>query len=188
MPVSLSSGNPGFKPSAPFFMAATNLSKIGRSTYTRSVPKHTCPLLANTERMVPSMAASKSQSANTMAAFLPPISRLTGRAPCAAAFMIAAPVRVSPVKVIAFTSGWVVTNSPAESGPKPCTTLYTPGGTPTLFITSPNSAAVCGVSSEGFTTTVLPQASAGPTFQVISSKGRFQGQITPTTPTGRRME
>jgi hypothetical protein len=37
--------------------------------------------------------------------------------------MIAAPVRVSPVKVIALTSGWVVRNSPAEFGPKPCTTL-----------------------------------------------------------------
>ena len=44
-----------------------------------------------------------------------------------------------------------------------------------------------GVSSEGFTTTVLPQASAGATFQVISSSGRFQGQITATTPFGTRI-
>ena len=57
---------------------------------------------------------------------------------------------------------------------------------PTFFITSPSSVAVAGVSSEGLTTTVLPQASAGPTFQVMSSSGRFQGQITPTTPTGGR--
>jgi len=34
--------------------------------------------------------------------------------------MIAAPVAVSPVNVIPFTSGCVVMNSPAESGPKPC--------------------------------------------------------------------
>ena len=39
------------------------------------------------------------------------------------AFMIAEPVRVSPVKVMASTPGWLVTNSPAESGPKPWTTL-----------------------------------------------------------------
>jgi hypothetical protein len=39
---------------------------------------------------------------------------------------------------------------------------------------------------EGLTTTVLPQASAGPTFQVISSSGRFHGQITPITPRGTR--
>ena len=57
---------------------------------------------------------------------------------------------------------------------------------PTAFITSPSSVAVAGVSSEGLTTTVLPQASAGPTFQVISSSGRFQGQTTAITPRGTR--
>ncbi len=53
-------------------------------------------------------------------------------------------------------------------------------------MTSPSSVAVPGVSSDGLTTTVLPQASAGPTFQVISNSGRFQGQITPITPRGTR--
>jgi len=100
--------------------------------------------------------------------------------------MMASPVRVSPVKVMPLTPGCRVSSSPAEPGPKPCTTLYTPGGTPTLFITSPSSVAVPGVSSEGFTTTVLPHASAGPTFQVISSNGRFQGQTTAMTPSGVR--
>ncbi|OIQ66959.1 hypothetical protein GALL_514680 [mine drainage metagenome] len=57
---------------------------------------------------------------------------------------------------------------------------------PTLFITSPSRVAVEGVSSEGLTTTALPQARAGPTFQVISSSGRFQGQTTATTPLGTR--
>ena len=41
---------------------------------------------------------------------------------------------------------------------------------------------MAGVSSEGFTTTALPQASAGATFQVSSSSGRFQGVMIPTTP------
>ncbi len=174
-------------PSARAFSACTNRSKIGRSTYTRSVPRHTWPQFANTARVIPSTAASKSQSANTTPAFLPPSSNDTGRVPSAAAFMIAAPVRVSPVNVIAFTPLWRVRNSPAEPGPKPCTTLYTPFGTPTLFITSPSSVAVDGVSSDGFTTTALPHASAGPTFHVISSSGRFQGQITATTPRGTRI-
>ncbi len=58
-----------------------------------------------------------------MPAFLPPSSKETGRTPFAAAAMMASPVRVSPVKVIASTSGWRVKNSPAEFGPKPCTTL-----------------------------------------------------------------
>jgi formylmethanofuran dehydrogenase subunit E len=35
------------------------------------------------------------------------------------------------------------------------------------------------------TTTVLPQARAGPTFQVISSRA-FHGLITPITPLGLR--
>ena len=53
-------------------------------------------------------------------------------------------------------------------------------------MTSPSIAVVVGVSSDGLTTTVLPQASAGPTFQVISNSGRFQGLITATTPLGVR--
>jgi len=46
--------------------------------------------------------------------------------------------------------------------------------------------AVSGVASEGLTTTVLPQASAGPAFQVISSSGRFHGQTIAITPRGVR--
>ena len=47
--------------------------------------------------------------------------------------MMAAPVADSPVKAMAFTSGWLTSASPVESGPKPCTRLNTPGGTPTLL-------------------------------------------------------
>ena len=54
-------------------------------------------------------------------------------------------------------------------------------------MTSPSSVAVVGVSSEGLTTTVLPQASAGATFQVISRSGKFHGQTTAITPRGTRM-
>ncbi len=71
----------------------------------------------------PAAAASKSQSAKTMPGFFPPSSKEIGFTVGATAFMIAAPVAVSPVNVIPFTSGCVVMNSPAESGPKPCTTL-----------------------------------------------------------------
>src|SRR3546814_8793361 len=70
--------------------------------------------------------------------------------------------------------------------PKPGTPLWTPSGTPTVFMTSPRRAAVRGVSSDGLITTVLPQASAGPTFQVISRRGKFHGHITAITPFGLR--
>ena len=105
-----------------------------------------------------------------------------------AAFMISRPVAVSPVKVTAWMPSCVVMNSPAESGPNPCTTLNAPSGTPTDFITSASRVAVVGVSSEGFRITALPDAIAGASFQVDSSSGRFQGEITPTTPCGWRTE
>src|ERR1700722_8668484 len=150
----------------------------------RSAHKQTCPVFRNTASATPRTVSSKSQSENTIAAFFPPSSNDTGFTVAATAFMIAAPVRDSPVNVTAFTSGFCVRNSPDESAPKPCTTLYTPLGIPASFIASASRVAVAGVSSEGFTTTVFPQASAGATFQVSSNSGRFQGVIIPTTPSG----
>ena len=46
--------------------------------------------------------------------------------------------------------------------------------------------AESGVSSAGFSTTVLPAASAGPSFQAAIASGKFHGTIRPTTPTGSR--
>ena len=134
--------------------------------------------------MVPLKAASKSASANTTAAFLPPSSKDSAFTESAALLMIADPVADSPVKAMAFTSGWLTSASPADFGPKPCTRLNTPAGTPTSCITSASSAAEEGVSSEGLATTAFPHASAGATFQVMSRNGRFHGAMTATTPTG----
>ncbi|MNT82274.1 hypothetical protein D3C72_2219850 [compost metagenome] len=72
---------------------------------------------------MPATARSKSASANTMPAFLPPSSNDTGRTPTAAACMMASPVRVSPVNVMPSTKGWRLSFSPADPGPKPWTTL-----------------------------------------------------------------
>ena len=41
-----------------------------------------------------------------------------------------------------------------------------------------------GVSSEGLITTVLPHANAGPIFHAAVRIGKFQGVMTPTTPSG----
>jgi hypothetical protein len=49
-----------------------------------------------------------------------------------------------------------------------------------------SSTAVSGVSSAGLSTTVLPAASAGPSFQDAIAIGKFQGVISPTTPSGSR--
>ena len=41
-----------------------------------------------------------------------------------------------------------------------------------------------GVCSAGLSTTQLPAASAGASFQVAISNGKFHGMICPTTPSG----
>ena len=47
--------------------------------------------------------------------------------------------------------------------------------------------AESGVNSAGFSTTVLPVASAGPSFQDSSMNGVFHGVISPATPIGLRL-
>ena len=49
---------------------------------------------------------------------------------------------------------------------------------------SASREAVSGAHSGGFSTTVLPAASAGPIRQVASISGAFHGVITATTPAG----
>ena len=61
----------------------------------------------------------------------------------------------------------------------------TPGGSPISEQISANASAVSGVYSAGFSTTVLPAASAGAIFQASISRGKFQGMICPATPSGR---
>jgi hypothetical protein len=51
---------------------------------------------------------------------------------------------------------------------------------------SEKRSAVRGVSSAGFGTTVLPAASAGPSFHEAMATGKFHGTIRPTTPSGSR--
>ena len=45
-------------------------------------------------------------------------------------------------------------------------------------------SALSGVSSAGLTTTVFPAANAGARPQPAMAMGKFQGTITPTTPSG----
>ncbi|MNH46358.1 hypothetical protein D3C79_1091120 [compost metagenome] len=47
--------------------------------------------------------------------------------------------------------------------------------------------AVSGDFSDGLSTTELPVASAGPSFQQAISSGKFHGTMAATTPTGSRV-
>ena len=121
----------------------------------------------------------------TRIAFLPPSSRWTCLSSSAAALVTATPVSREPVNVITGTSGWRTSASPASS-PNPWTTLTTPVGSPDSASSSTKRSASSGVSSAGLSTTVLPQTSAGASFQDGIAIGKFQGVIAPTTPIGIR--
>ncbi|MCY1563311.1 hypothetical protein D9M68_1008610 [compost metagenome] len=49
---------------------------------------------------------------------------------------------------------------------------------------SANTMIDSGVCSAGLSTTQLPAARAGASFQAAISSGKFQGMIWPTTPSG----
>ena len=80
---------------------------------------------------------------------------------------------------------WRPSAWPAVS-PRPGTTWRTPSGTPASVASSARRNAVSGDCSAGFRTTLFPVASAGPTFQLAISSGKFHGTTAPTTPSGSR--
>ena len=77
--------------------------------------------------------------------------------------MMRDPVAESPVSDTIATRGSSVSAAPT-SPPGPVTTLNTPGGNPTSRAIRASSIAVRGVFDAGLRMTVLPAASAGPTF------------------------
>ncbi len=113
---------------------------------------------------------------------LPPSSVVDGMMFCAAYCMISRPVTVSPVKAILAIRLLVASALPI-SAPGPLTTLITPSGR----ISSSSSISLRidhGVGLAGFSTTALPAASAGASFQAAISSGKLNGMIWPTTPSG----
>ena len=116
---------------------------------------------------------------------LPPSSSVILFNVSAAPRMIERPVLVSPVKAILSIPGCSTSACPTIA-PAPVTTLRTPGGKPASIASSPSASAVNGVWLAGFTITTFPQASAGAIFQAASNRGKFQGTIAATTPTGSR--
>src|ERR1035437_9913458 len=95
------------------------------------------------------------------------------------------PTSVEPVKLTRSTSELTKIGAPAP-GPSPNTTFRTPGGSPASARTCTRLYVESGVSSAGFSTTVFPQISAGIAFHDGIAIGKFQGVISPATPTEAR--
>jgi hypothetical protein len=77
-----------------------------------------------------------------------------------------------------------LTSAAPALAPLPCTTLNTPAGKPAACAHSASNEIVNGAHSGGLTITVLPAASAGPSFQVESISGAFHGTMIAATPAG----
>src|SRR2546421_11701400 len=94
------------------------------------------------------------------------------------------PTEVDPVNETMSTALELTSASPI-SAPEPLTKLTTPRGSTqsTMRQTSTTASGSCGA---GFTTTVLPQASAGPILAAQLVMGKLNGVMQATTPTGSR--
>ena len=180
MSMLLSSGSPTRIFAMRAFSLPSSAGAVPSCTSRREPAQQTSPWLNQMLSTMPSTAASRSASANTMYGLLPPSSRLSFLPLPAVAWRMSRPTSVLPVKAILAMPGCAVRAWP--TAPSPVTRLNTPAGRPTSWQISANSSAVSDVCSAGLKTMVLPQASAGATFQASISSGKFHGTIWPTTP------
>jgi hypothetical protein len=95
------------------------------------------------------------------------------------------PTPVEPVKLIMSTCGDDTSASDAAMS-VPQVTLMTPGGNPASFMISTSLMTASGSCGAGFTTTVLPMASAGPILPAMFTTGKLYDVMQLTTPTGAR--
>ena len=170
-------------------MARRRLSRSSSSSATdsctsRRLPaQHTWPWLKKMPLTMPSTAWSSGASSNTTLAALPPSSSVTFLRVPATERAIWRPTSVEPVKATLSTPGCSTSARPVS--PAPVTMLTTPGGRSACRQMSAKARAVSGVVSAGFSTTVLPVASAGAIFHASISSGKFQGMTWAATPSGR---
>src|SRR5581483_3279107 len=95
-------------------------------------------------------------------------------------------IGVEPTNEIAAMSGCASNASTATLSP--WTTLNTPSGRPASASSSAVSIDAEGSFSDGFSTNVFPQASAGAHIHIGTIAGKLNGVIPATTPRGCRIE
>ena len=140
--------------------------------------------MANAE---PLTAAGRLASSKTMLAPLPPSSSCTRLRLPAEASTIRRPTAVEPVKAIlldagmlgqALAGGVAVAGHDVDDAGREADLGHQLGEA---------QRATAASARLGFSTTVLPAASAGPIFQLLNISGKFHGTIWPTTPSGSRL-
>jgi hypothetical protein len=93
---------------------------------------------------------------------------------------------VEPTNEIALTV--VLSRSASTASLSPWTTFMTPSGRPASRHSAATALTADGSFSDGLMTTALPQAMAMGTNHIGTMAGKLNGEITPTTPSGCRIE
>ena len=148
----------------------------------RSTPEQTWPQLKKDAHSAPSTARARSASSSTTIGSLPPSSSVTGTSRSPAAAATRRPTSLEPVKSTLPRPR--ARTSAAPTSPSPCATRTRAGGAPASANSCSTSAPDRGVSSDGLSTTAFPAATAYAACVNGIAKGKFQGAITPTTPSG----
>src|ERR1700744_1360772 len=143
---------------------ATASSYLARGTTSRVVIAQPCPACMEAVNADTEHAPFRSASSSTTNADLPPSSRNTFLSVTAASLITLRPVAVEPVNETMSTRGSLASNAPTL-GSLEVLRLPTPAGKSVCSVMiSPSTAAHHGVSGAGFSTMVLPAASAGPSL------------------------
>ena len=143
------------------------------------------PVAAKIPATTPLAAASRSASAKTMFGDLPPSSSVT-RARCVGGAVHHGACRSPSRRERDLVDARVLDQRRARLGAEPGDDVEHAGREAGLLDQRANSSVEAGACSAGLTTNVQPAASAGASFQLISSTGEFHGVIAATTPTGSR--
>ena len=165
-----SNGSPVVKAAAVAAAICSASARRSRGTSMRVSAVQVWPELRKHLPTPSATAFVKSASSRMTFGLLPPSSRATFFTVCDATSATRLPARVEPVKLTMSTSACAAMASPT-TGPTPVTRLKTPAGRPASWMTSARMKALIGATSLGFSTTVLPAASAGATFSAIWCSG-----------------
>ena len=135
---------------------------------------------------MPRVARSRSADGATIAALLPPSSRIRRPNRDATTGATARPIRVEPVADTIATPSWAASAAPTSA--PPCTTWLSPAGAPTSAAArasrASHASAVSGVLSDGFQITGSPATSARAAFHDHTATGKLNAVMTAHGPIG----